>query len=68
MKAELPIEAYFQVEVCECGGYFDKQTGQHFYLSFPMQADFACNKCGKIARLIEPDFPVIKHRVKEAGK
>ena len=61
-KKELPVEAYYEAELCECGGIFNTQSGNHYYASSPMRADFKCNKCGRIVTLSQDDFPGVKHR------
>lgn len=66
-KKEYPVEAYYEAELCECGGIFDTQTGDHFYASSPMKANFKCNKCGKVEMLSQNDFPGVKYRIKSGA-
>jgi len=66
-KKEYPVESYYEAVECDCGGIFDTQStqsGEHFYASLPMRANFKCNKCGKITLLSQDDFPGVRHRIK----
>jgi hypothetical protein len=65
-RQEKQIEVFWDAEICECGGLFDKQHGDHEYATDPIQADFICNNCGAIKRLFEKEFPGVKYRIKDA--
>jgi hypothetical protein len=65
-RKEKQVETFWDAEMCECGGLFDTQQGYHAYATDPIQADFSCNKCGKIKRLFQDEFPGVKFRIKEA--
>jgi hypothetical protein len=57
------VEIYYEVPICECGGIFTERFDSRPYLTDPMQADFKCNKCGKVKRFFENDWPSIKKEI-----
>lgn len=63
MKIEFPVEGFYEAELCECGGYFNERIGNTNVLTYPIKAEFKCNKCGCIEVLYEKDFPGVKFRI-----
>lgn len=64
MKTKLfEVRQYYEAPECECGGVFTISAGAYLYLSAPLQKDYKCNKCGKVARLREPEFPGLRHEI-----
>jgi hypothetical protein len=57
------VMPFLKVEECECGGLFMERTSNTEYLTDPPQADFVCNKCGKIQRLWNRQWPKISYRL-----
>lgn len=58
------VQTYYEaVECASCGGVYNERVGEVAYMTDPIQADFKCNKCESMIRLLEPQFPNVRHRV-----
>jgi len=62
-KKQFEVRTYYECPVCECGGLIRNPSGTTAYLTNPIQMDFYCEKCGKVIRLFEKDFPGIREEV-----
>ena len=67
------VKQWYEAEECECGGVFSEPKDNTMYASYPAQRDYKCNKCGKILRLQESEWPGMRLEVmglnaQEGGK
>ena len=57
------VKVYYKAISCSCGGSYRTQIGHTLMMTDPPQMDFACDRCGRIERLTQEEFPHIQHDI-----
>ena len=62
-KKQFKVRTYYEAVECECGGAFLERVSGATYLSYPEQADFKCDNCGRVECLFAEDWPGLRYEI-----